>query len=35
MTYLPDGATTIVVLTNLGGAKPAAIANELIKKIGD
>ena len=35
MTYLADSGTIVVVLTNLGGAKPAAIASELIEKIGD
>jgi D-alanyl-D-alanine carboxypeptidase len=35
MTYLPDSGTTVVVLTNLGGAKPAAIASELIKRMDD
>jgi D-alanyl-D-alanine carboxypeptidase len=35
MTYLPDSDTTVVVLTNLGGAKPATIASELLKKVGN
>jgi CubicO group peptidase (beta-lactamase class C family) len=31
MTYQPKDGTTVVVLTNLGGAKPQAIASELMK----
>ncbi len=33
MTYLPDREIVVVVLTNLGGAKPGAIAAEILKAI--
>lgn len=31
LAYLPGSGTTVVVLTNHGGGKPVAIANELLK----
>jgi D-alanyl-D-alanine carboxypeptidase len=33
MTYLPDREIVVVVLTNLGGAKPGTIAAEILKAI--